>query len=125
MRTWLGIAAAAAGLAFLASAQAQDASNAHLLTMPDAASLSDHFPAVALARGESGRAVLSCAVAADGSAHCTSVEETPANAGFGAAAASLAQGWRFTPRMENGQAVASTVRIPVSFQNPSPRMSAS
>jgi len=123
MRVWLGIVAAATGLAFLASAQAQDASRAHLLTMPDAASLSDHFPVVALARGESGRAVLSCAVAADGSSRCTAAEETPAGAGFGAAATSLAQGWRFTPRMENGVAVASTARIPVTFQNPSQVMS--
>jgi len=120
MRLILGVAAVAAGLALLASANAQDASNAHLVSVPDAASLSDHFPVAALARGVSGRAVLSCAVAADGSSQCTAAEETPAGSGFGAAAVSLAQGWRFTPRLENGQAVASTVRLPIVFQNPTP-----
>lgn len=120
MRIGLGIVAAAAGLAFLATANAQDTSRAHLVTVPDAASLSDHFPVVALARGESGRAVLSCAVSADGSSQCTAAEETPAASGFGAAAVAMAQGWRFTPRMENGQPVASTVRLPIVFQNPTP-----
>lgn len=119
MRIRLGVVAAAAGLAFLASANAQDASRAHLVTVPDAASLSDHFPVAPLARGESGRAVLSCNVAADGSSQCAAAEEQPAGAGFGAAATALAQGWRFTPQLLNGQAVASTVRVPVVFQNPS------
>lgn len=108
----------AMSLALCASAHAQDATRAHLLTVPDAQALSDHFPVVALARGVSGRAVLQCAVAVDGSSECSAAEETPANMGFGAAAAALAQDWRFSPRTENGAAVASMSRIPIEFQSP-------
>lgn len=118
MRTvvWLIAALVAAGLP---SAAAQDARPARLLTRPDAQTFSDHFPVVALARGIVGRAVLECAVAADGSSQCTAAEETPEALGFGAAAVSLSQGWRFRPRSEGGRPTASIARVPVEFENPS------
>lgn len=112
-------ALAGATLALLVSASAQDVTRAHLLTVPDATALSDHFPPVALATGVSGRVVLSCAIALDGSSECSAAEETPANAGFGAAAVALAQDWRFSPRIEGGHPVTSVSRVPIEFQNPS------
>ncbi len=118
MKAWHWAAAAAVSLTFFGTATAQDAGRPHLVSTIDAATFSDRFPVVALARGVSGRVVLNCNVAADGSSQCTSTEETPAGMGFGAAATSLAQGWRFTPRMENGQAVAGNARIPIVFRNP-------
>lgn len=117
MRAWLWLLAAFVS-AGLASAAAQDTHPARLLTRPDPQAFSDHFPVVALARGVSGRAVLDCAVAPDGSSQCTAAEETPEGSGFGAAAVALAQGWRFRPHTEGGQPTASIARVPVEFQNP-------
>jgi len=107
----------AASLMMASAASAQDTSRPHLLTAPDAQALSDNFPVVALATGVSGHVSLQCDVAADGSAHCTAAEEAPANMGFGAAAETLARDWRFSPKMENGRAVAATARVGIAFQN--------
>lgn len=104
------VASAACALALCATASAQDAPRARLLTVPDVQALTDVFPVVALARGVSGRVVLSCDVAADGSSDCAAAEETPTAMGFGAAAEALAADWRFTP-------VAGAVRIPIEFRN--------
>lgn len=117
MRAWLWLAAALVS-AGLSSAAAQDSRPARLLTRPEALAFTDHFPVVALARGVSGRAVLECAVAPDGSAQCTAAQETPEGMGFGAAAVALSQGWRFRPHTEGGQPTASVARVPVEFQNP-------
>jgi TonB family protein len=105
---------------FAVSAHAQDSRpRARLLTVPDAQTLGDNFPVVALATGVSGQAVLSCSIAPDGESECAAVEEAPTNMGFGAAAERIARDWRFAPRTENGQAVASRLRIPLGFQNES------
>ena len=109
--------AATLAIALLTPARAQETSRARLLTVPDATALSDHFPVVALARGVSGRVVLACDIAVDGSSTCNTAEETPAGMGFSAAAEALAAEWRFEPRVESGVAVASTSRIPVVFTN--------
>lgn len=117
MRAWLWLAAVLVSTG-LSSAAAQDARPARLLTRPDAQAFTDNFPVVALARGVSGRAVLECAVTADGGSQCTAAEETPEGMGFGAAAVALSQGWRFRPHTEGGQPTASVARVPVEFQNP-------
>ena len=104
------VACIALAIALISPANAQNAPRARLLTTPDAQAMSDVFPPVALARGISGRAVLSCDVAADGAAVCRAIEQTPDNLGFGAAAEALSANWRFEP-------IASTVRIPIEFQN--------
>lgn len=111
------LSCAASLLLLLGSAHAQDATRARLLTVPDAQMLSDHFPPVALANAISGRVVLSCAIAVDGSSECSAAEETPAAMGFGAAAEALARDWRFEPGTEGGQPIASVSRIPIEFQN--------
>lgn len=104
-------------LALTSSATAQEATRARLLTVRDARILSDNFPVIALATGVSGRAVLSCAITPEGDSECTAEEETPEGMGFAAAAELIARDWRFSPRVENGQAVATNVRIPIDFQN--------
>jgi TonB family protein len=112
------IAAFVLACALSMPAAAQEASRARLVTVPDADALSVNFPVVALARGVSGRVVLACDVAADGSSACRAAEEAPAGLGFAAAAETVAADWRFEPRTEGGAAVASTVRIPIVFTNP-------
>lgn len=109
---WRAFAFAALTFALIAPASAQDGPRARLLTVPDAQAMSDVFPVVALTRGVSGRVVLACDVAADGASSCRAIEQTPGDLGFGAAAEALAANWRFEP-------VASTVRIPIEFQNES------
>lgn len=107
---WRALVAVTLALVLIAPASAQDRPRARLLTVPDGQALADAFPVVALARGVSGRVVLSCDVAADGNSNCLAVEATPADMGFGAAAEALSADWRFEP-------VVSTVRVPIEFQN--------
>jgi TonB family protein len=108
----------ALALTLISSAQAQVETPARLLTRPDAQTFTDVFPPIPLAHGVSGRAVVECRVDADGSSECNAVEEAPGDVGFGHAAAAMAQGWRFSPSMRNGRVEASTLRIPIEFQNP-------
>ena len=116
----LGWLCAALALTFTASADAQELTRARLLTELDAATFNDHFPAVALATGVSGRVTLACNVAADGASTCEAAEETPAAMGFGAAAVTMSRGWTFAPRQENGQPVASVLRVNIAFENEVP-----
>jgi hypothetical protein len=116
----LGWLCAALALTFAASAEAQQATRARLLTQLDAAAFNESFPAVALATGASGRVTLSCNVAADGASACEAADETPIGLGFGAAAAAMSRSWTFAPREENGQAVASTLRLNIVFENEVP-----
>jgi hypothetical protein len=102
------VACIALAFALISQASAQDAPR--LLNVLDEQTRNDAFPPVALARGVSGNAMLSCNVAADATAQCTAAEETPTGMGFGAAAESLAAQLQFAP-------VAGTVMVPVLFTN--------
>lgn len=57
---------------------------------PNPAALAAAFPETARGRYQFGRALLSCAVNPDRSLRCTLIDERPMDAGFGAAALSLA-----------------------------------
>ena len=93
----------AAIASFAASAHAQSSTTrARLLNAPDAQTLIDNFPVIALATGVSGRAVLTCAITPEGESECTAAEETPVGMGFGAAAEQIARDWRFSPSIEDG-----------------------
>jgi TonB family protein len=116
-RGWLLLAVGCAFFVLATSAQAQDSTRARLLTELDAATFDEHFPAIALAQGLDGRVVLSCDISADGASACSVIEDTPVNVGFGAAAIAMSRGWTFAPRLENGQAVASTLRMNIAFEN--------
>jgi TonB family protein len=99
-------------------AQAQEAGErAHLLTVPDAQTLSDNFPVVALANGVSGHVALSCTVTPDGESECVASEEVPANMGFGAAAERISRDWRFRAATTEGRSVSSTARVQLEFRN--------
>lgn len=84
---------------------------------PSAAQMERAYPRRAAESGLSGRAVLSCAVQADGSVSgCSVSSETPASAGFGDAAMRLSRYFQLSPRTVDGRAVeGARVTIPLNF----------
>jgi protein TonB len=75
------------------------------------------YPPKAYAAKTSGLVRLKCAASETGDlSGCTIESETPADQGFGAAALKLVTYMRLKPHIENGQAVAGTVTLPLNFQ---------
>lgn len=75
------------------------------------------WPREAMLTGRGGKAVIGCAVSAEGTLYdCHVVEESPAGAGFGGAAVTVASQLLMKPAMKAGKPVrGAKVRIPVNF----------
>lgn len=113
----------AAGLAVVAvsGAAAQNADGdlvgPNWLKKPSQNDLMQVWPADALVRGLSGRAVIGCEVTVRGTlANCQVVQEEPVGSNFGLAALALTPQFLMKPATLDGKPVAGgTVRIPISF----------
>ena len=81
---------------------------------PTAESMIAVYPANQLATEHGGRVVLVCIVTVQGALRaCRVSSETPAGAGFGAAALALVPQFSFRPATTGGQAVEAEVGIPI------------
>ncbi len=77
------------------------------------------YPKAARKADVEGRVTVKCRLDVEGTPHdCGIISETPTGQGFGAAALKVANLCEFLPARMNGEAVASTVRIPISFRIP-------
>lgn len=74
------------------------------------------YPRLARKRGQEGDVLLEVAVSADGRALETLVLTSSGHAVLDGAARRAVAGWRFVPARQGGQAVASTVRVPIRFR---------
>src|SRR5687768_6650024 len=105
-------------LAIAPAASGQDRS-ADWLKKPTERDLYGVWPSKALDRGLGGKATIECVVTLQGTLRaCKVLSEEPAGAGFGAAALALSPQFLMRPEMKSGQAVESTVRIPINFHKP-------
>jgi protein TonB len=73
------------------------------------------YPIDALRNGESGTVLLRVTVGPDGAPYGIALARTSRSRSLDRAAMSAVRNWRFRPAMRNGQPVAATVQIPVSY----------
>ncbi len=90
------------------------------LTRPTFLDFARHYPRQALEEGIRGRAVLRCQVGDRGQlSGCSTISETPAGFGFGAAALRLSRIFTMSDVDTEGQPTrGGTVRVPVDFMIP-------
>jgi protein TonB len=74
-----------------------------------------NYPREALRQGIEGTVVLLISIDAQGNVLDIKVERSSHNRDMDREAVQAARRWRFNPAVENGQPVASTVRVPVDF----------
>jgi TonB family protein len=89
---------------------------------PKGADLVDVYPPEAVKAGIGGAATISCVVSVEGRlTDCKVLDETPAQAGFGAAALKLSERFQMKPMSRDGHPVSGgMVRIPIRFALPRP-----
>jgi len=115
-----------AAMAGSAAAEPLAITNPDWLKKPSADDLNAAFPAQAMARGISGKAIISCRVTTRGLlADCTVQSETPSGLGFGNAALLLSTSFLMKPATRDGTPIESTIRMPIAFESPTRQLYAS
>lgn len=75
------------------------------------------FPREALRRGIDGEATINCVLTVQGALKaCVTVDESPANHGFGGAAIALTPQFLMRPAQKDGAPVESTMTLPIKFK---------
>ncbi|MBL8537860.1 MAG: energy transducer TonB [Hyphomonadaceae bacterium] len=91
--------------------------NPSFLERPSGRDFERYFPRRALTRGESGRVVLDCAVAADGRLSCAVASEEPLGWGFGDASLQAARHFRVAPATADGRPTSGgRLRVPMVWR---------
>ena len=77
-----------------------------------------YYPVRAMDLGKEGRAMIKCAVKANGTVDsCTVLSEDPASLGFGDAALRMSKLFKMKPKTTDGQSVdGAEVSIPIAFK---------
>lgn len=111
--------AVALALACAFSARAQSVvTNPDWLRKPTTNEMMAVFPAAAMKQGRSGKALISCTVSTEGLLRdCKVVSESPAGAGFGAAAVVLSSSFLMKPATRDGTPIEARITIPINFTN--------
>jgi protein TonB len=88
--------------------------------IPTGDDLARYYPDRAMREGVSGKAILTCAVTAEGLlAACSAVEDKPGGYDFDKAALALSASFRMKPATRDGKPVAGgEIIIPIVFQVP-------
>ncbi len=90
--------------------------HADWLKRPTSNDLMAVWPHNASKTGSGGKATISCKISTRGLlTDCVVVSESPAGAGFGAAAVAISSQFQMKPEIRGGQPVESSVRIPINF----------
>lgn len=74
------------------------------------------YPAYARRRGIEGRVILSVTVSADGNVAHVGIAQSSRYDVLDEAAVEAVRKWRFRPAHENGQAIVSTINVPITFR---------
>ena len=74
-----------------------------------------NYPPAEMRRGIGGTVVLIVSIDANGRVLDVEIESSSGNRNLDREAQKAARRWRFNPAIENGQKVASRVRVPVAF----------
>lgn len=112
----LGVSAVA-GFAAWAAQPAQAGSPAAFAAMAGLRTPAPAYPREALRNGHSGRVIAVVDVDAEGRPVDVRIEHSEPAGVFDAVTIAAVREWRFKPAMENGRAVAGTVRVPVDFDS--------
>lgn len=106
----------AASLLLVATAQAQQASDAAWEHLPSAADFARVYPPRARTQHVSGRALLDCLVLRSQRLRCSVLREEPRGLGFGAAALQLARVFRIAAHTRGGRPTAGGhIHVPLTF----------
>jgi len=73
------------------------------------------YPREAQRRGESGTVLLRVHVGPDGRPYSVDLVQGSGSRALDRAASDAVRRWRFRPAVRNGQAVAGTVQVPITF----------